>query len=130
MTITDTVIAFHQPHQADKPYALTCGRIFDESVECHHTSFRRAPNGEYLSGQPLGLILYTEPGVRINHSGDSAMAAQRPGVEYAIICQYLSPDGHDDVRKFFSILENRHSDEAPLVKPLALRLGEVFEISE
>jgi L-ascorbate metabolism protein UlaG (beta-lactamase superfamily) len=25
-------------------------------VECHHTSFRRAPDGQYLSGQPLGLF--------------------------------------------------------------------------
>jgi L-ascorbate metabolism protein UlaG (beta-lactamase superfamily) len=145
------------------------------AVECHHTSFRRAPNGEYLSGQPLGFILYAGPGVRIYHSGDSAifsdlkligelykptigllcaceleeeflksfglqdhignemngdegaLAAQWLGVEYAIICHYLNPEGHEDVRKFFSILENRHSDEGPLVKPLALRPGEVFE---
>jgi hypothetical protein len=33
------------------------------------------------------------------------------------------------VRKFFRILENRHSDEGPLVKPLALRPGETFEIT-
>lgn len=146
------------------------------AVECHHTSFRRAPDGEYLSGQPLGFILYAEPGVRIFHSGDSAifsdlkligelykptvgllcaceleeaflrsfglqdhignemngdegaLAALWLGVEYAIICHYLSPEGHEDVRKFFSILENRHSDEAPLVKPLTLRPGEVFEL--
>jgi len=43
------------------------------AVECHHTSFRKAPNGEYLSGQPLGFILYADPGVRIYHSGDTAI---------------------------------------------------------
>jgi L-ascorbate metabolism protein UlaG (beta-lactamase superfamily) len=147
-------------------------------VECHHTSFRRAPNGEFLSGQPPGFILYTESGVRIYHSGDSAIFSDlkliselyRPtiglpctceleeeylksfglhdhignemnadegalavlwlGVEYAIICHYLSPEGHEDVGKFSSILENRHSDEYPLVKPLALRPGEIFEVAE
>lgn len=42
-------------------------------VECHHTSFRMSPQGNYLAGQPLGFILYIEPGVRIYHSGDSAI---------------------------------------------------------
>jgi L-ascorbate metabolism protein UlaG (beta-lactamase superfamily) len=145
------------------------------AVECHHTSFRRAPDGQYLSGQPLGFILYPDPGVRIYHSGDSAifgdlkligelykptigllcaceledeylktfglhdhignemsgdegaLATLWLGVEYAIICHYLSPEGHEDIRKFMSILENRHSDAGPLVKPMAMRPGEVFE---
>ena len=145
------------------------------AVECHHTSFRLAPNGQYLSGQPLGFILYADPGVRIYHSGDSAIFSDlkligelyRPniglitacelekeflqkfglqdhignemngdegalaslwlGLEYAIICHYLNPDGREDVQKFFHILESRHSDNIPLVQPLALRPGEVFE---
>ena len=145
------------------------------AVESHHTSFRQAPNGEYLSGQPLGFILYPDPGVRIYHSGDSAifsdlkligelykpniglitacelesdylqslglqdhignemsgnegaLAASWLGVEYAIICHYLNPDGREDVRKFINILENHHSDIAPMVKPLALHPGEVWE---
>lgn len=42
-------------------------------VECHHTSFRKSPEGNYLAGQPLGFIFETEPGVRIYHSGDSAI---------------------------------------------------------
>lgn len=145
------------------------------AVECRHTSFRRAPDGQYLSGPPLGFILYADPGVRIYHSGDSAifgdlkligelykpnigllcaceleseyleslglqdhygnemngdegaLAAMWLGLEYAIICHYLKPEGREDVSKFFNILQNRHSDPAPLVKPLALRAGEVFE---
>ena len=43
------------------------------AVECRHTSFRISPEGQYLSGQPLGFILEAEPGVRIYHSGDSAI---------------------------------------------------------
>ena len=33
---------------------------------------------------------------------------------YAIICHYLSPEGHEDVRKFSAILENRHSEASPI----------------
>ncbi len=146
------------------------------AVECHHTSFRQAPNGQYLSGQPLSFIIYADPGVRIYHSGDSAifsdlkligelyrptiglicsceletkflenfglkdhignemngdegaLAAMWLGVEHAIICHYLQPEGHDDVEKFFRILENRHSDGAPLVKPRAMHAGEIFVV--
>jgi L-ascorbate metabolism protein UlaG (beta-lactamase superfamily) len=145
------------------------------AVECHHTSFRQAPNGEYLSGQPLGFIVYPDPGVRIYHSGDSALfsdlkligelykpniglitaceleseylqslglkdhignemngdegalAAMWLGLEYAIICHYLNPEVQEDVQKFINILNNRHSDSEPLVKPLALHPGEVWE---
>lgn len=43
------------------------------AVECHHTSFRKSPKGNYLCGQPLGFILYAEPHVRIFHSGDTAI---------------------------------------------------------
>lgn len=146
------------------------------AVECRHTSFSRAPDGQYLSGQPLGFILYADPGVRIYHSGDSAIFSDlkligelyRPnigllcacelekdyldslgiydhfgnemngdegalaaiwlGLEIAIICHYLDPDGREDVTKFISILENRHSEDgAPLMKPMAMRPGEVFK---
>jgi L-ascorbate metabolism protein UlaG (beta-lactamase superfamily) len=47
--------------------------IVVRGVECHHTSFRRSPNGNYLAGQPLGFIITSEPGVKIYHSGDSAI---------------------------------------------------------
>ncbi len=145
------------------------------AVESHHTSFRQAPDGQYLSGPPLGFILYADPDVRIYHSGDSAIFSDmkligelyRPnigllcacdleqeflqslglvdhygnemngdegalaaiwlGLEHAIICHYLRPEGREDVRKFFNILNSRHSDERPLIKPLAMNPGETFE---
>jgi L-ascorbate metabolism protein UlaG (beta-lactamase superfamily) len=145
------------------------------AVESHHTSFRQAPDGQYLSGLPLGFILYPDPGVRIYHSGDTAifsdlkligelyrpniglicacelehpyleslgaydhfgnemngdegaLAAMWLGLEYAIICHYLQPEGRPDVEKFMRILENRHSEQGgPLVKPMAMQPGEVF----
>lgn len=49
-----------------------CG-IRVRAVECHHTSFRQSPKGDYLTGNPLSFILYADPGVRIYHSGDSAI---------------------------------------------------------
>jgi len=42
-------------------------------VECHHTSFRKSPQGHYLAGQPLGFIVYINDHTRIYHSGDSAI---------------------------------------------------------
>ena len=145
------------------------------AVESHHTSFRQAPDGQYLSGPPLGFILYPDPGVRIYHSGDTAifgdlrligelyrpniglicacelegdyleslgsfdhcgnemngdegaLAAHWLGVEYAIICHYLHPEGREDVERFMRILDNHHSDVGgPLIKPMAMQPGEVF----
>jgi L-ascorbate metabolism protein UlaG (beta-lactamase superfamily) len=146
------------------------------AVECHHTSFRQAPDGRYLSGQPLSFIIYADPEVRIYHSGDSAifsdlkligelyrptiglicaceleaeilekyglrdhignemngdegaLAALWLGVDHAIICHYLKPEGHEDVDKFLRILENRHSDGGPLIKPHAMHAGEIFRV--
>jgi L-ascorbate metabolism protein UlaG (beta-lactamase superfamily) len=49
------------------------GGIRVRGIECHHTSFRKALDGQYLCGQPLGFILYADPGVRIYHSGDTAI---------------------------------------------------------
>jgi L-ascorbate metabolism protein UlaG (beta-lactamase superfamily) len=43
------------------------------AVECHHSSFRQSPKGDFLSGNPLSFILYADPGVRIYHSGDTAI---------------------------------------------------------
>jgi len=146
------------------------------AVECHHTSFRRSPVGDYLSGQPLGFILYVDPEIRIYHSGDSAifsdlkligelykpnvglltaceiesdfllslglqdhignemsgeegaLAAEWLGVEYAIICHYLNPDGHEDVQQFLKILNNRYLDNGRMIKSIALRPGEILKI--
>jgi L-ascorbate metabolism protein UlaG (beta-lactamase superfamily) len=55
-------------------------------------------------------------------SGDEgALAAAWLGVEYAICCHYLDPDGRPDVEKFVSVLS---SMEGP--KPVVLRPGQVF----
>jgi len=43
------------------------------ALECRHTSYRQSPKGDFLSGQPLSFILYADPGVRIYHSGDTAI---------------------------------------------------------
>ncbi len=151
-----------------------CG-IRVRAVECHHTSFRQAPDGRFLNGQPLGFILYADPGVRIYHSGDTAIFSDlkligdlyRPniglmcacelekdyleklglkdhfgnemsgdegaraavwlGLEVAIICHYLKAGEQDDIRKFFSLLENRTGGDDLLPRPLALQPGETFE---
>jgi hypothetical protein len=55
-------------------------------------------------------------------SGDEgALAASWLGLEYAICCHFLDPDGREDVQKFVSVLS---SMEGP--KPVVLRPGESF----
>jgi len=146
------------------------------AVQSNHTSFGQTPDGQYVSGPPLGFIVYPDPGVRIYHSGDTAifgdlrligelyrpnigllcaceleeeylkslglkdhfgnemngdegaLAAMWLGLDFAIICHYLNPDGREDVKKFMNILENRHSEElGPLMTPMCMYPGEVFE---
>ena len=58
---------------------------------------------------------------------EGALASLWLGLEYAIICHYLIPDGREDVQNKFHILETRHSDNISLVLPLALRPDEIFE---
>ena len=43
------------------------------SVESRHWSSMAEADGAYYSGPPMGFIVYTDPGVRIYHSGDSAL---------------------------------------------------------
>ena len=55
-------------------------------------------------------------------SGDEgALAAMWLGLEYALCCHYLDPDGRPDVEKFVSMLS---SEDGP--RPVVLRPGEVF----
>jgi len=139
------------------------------SVPSMHASVGVAPDGQWLSGPPMGFILYAADDCRIYHSGDSAifgdlkligqlyqpniglmcaceleeeylqsfglkdhygnemsgdegaLAAMWLGLEYAICCHYLDPDGRPDVEKFASMLT---SEDGP--KPVVLRSGEVF----
>lgn len=41
-----------------------------------HTSARVTSKGEFISGPPLGFILYPDPGVRIYHSADTAISSE------------------------------------------------------
>ena len=139
------------------------------SVPSMHSSVGLAPDGKWLSGPPMGFILYAAEDCRIYHSGDSAifgdlkligqlyqpnvglmcaceleeeylqslglkdhygnemsgdegaLAAMWLGLEYAICCHYLNPDGRSDVEKFIVML---NSMEGP--KPVALRPGQTF----
>ena len=144
------------------------------SIMSRHASMRLDPDGYFLCGFPMGFIVYADAGVRIYHSGDTAiysdlklvgelyrpnigliscsevekdylekhgildhyasemngdegaLAALWLGVEYALCSHYLYPKGHQDIDKFVSILNNRTSDEGPVVKPVVLEAGDVF----
>jgi len=139
------------------------------SVPSMHASVGLAADGKWLSGPPMGFILYAEENCRIYHSGDTAifsdlkligqlyqptvglmcaceleetyltamglqdhygnemsgdegaLAASWLGLEYAICCHYLDPEGRPDVEKFVSVLS---SMEGP--RPVVLRAGETF----
>jgi L-ascorbate metabolism protein UlaG (beta-lactamase superfamily) len=59
-------------------------------------------------------------------SGDEgALAAQWLGVEYALCCHYLNPDGREDVERFVSLLKAR-ANEPGAPQPVILRPGETF----
>ncbi|MBN1285025.1 MAG: MBL fold metallo-hydrolase [Anaerolineae bacterium] len=59
-------------------------------------------------------------------SGDEgALAAAWLGVDYALCCHYLNPEGREDVARFVSALKARASEPgAP--QPVILKPGEVF----
>lgn len=44
-----------------------------QPVECHHWSQAQLPNGQWISGVPMGFIVQTEPEVSIYHYGDTAI---------------------------------------------------------
>ncbi|UCB44932.1 MAG: MBL fold metallo-hydrolase [Spirochaetota bacterium] len=43
------------------------------SVTSMHWSFLEYPDGTFISGPPMGFIFYPDPGVRVWHSGDTAI---------------------------------------------------------
>jgi len=86
-----------------------------------HTSARVTPDGEFISGPPLGFILYPDPGVRIYHSGDSAISAEikvigevyRPNI--ALLGLTLPPEKFLNDRGYFGLHMNEMTaDEAAL----------------
>jgi L-ascorbate metabolism protein UlaG (beta-lactamase superfamily) len=144
------------------------------SVTSMHWSFIEYPDGSFISGPPMGFIFYPDPGVRVYHSGDTAifsdlklfgqlyqpnialMVVSMPdsgqlqkhgvkesfcgemspheaalaclwlGVEYALTNHYSTAKDNPDVEKFVTLVENLHSDEGPVVKPVVLEPGEVW----
>ncbi|MCI0627289.1 MAG: metal-dependent hydrolase [Acidobacteria bacterium] len=44
-----------------------------QPVECHHWSQIRMPDGTFASGVPMAFVIYTDPGVRFYHYGDTAL---------------------------------------------------------
>lgn len=139
-----------------------------------HTSARVMDNGQFISGPPMGFIVYTDPGVSIYHSGDSAifsdlkligelyhptigliscslppreflekhghihlrlnemtaeeaaLAALWTRVEYVLPNHYFAAKGNPDVEQFMALVNNLHSDEGPVVRPIVLEPGEAF----
>jgi L-ascorbate metabolism protein UlaG (beta-lactamase superfamily) len=59
--------------RADKITAIIWGLVAEvagirvRSVESKHVSSITEPDGTYYSGQPMGFIIYPDPGVRIYH---------------------------------------------------------------
>ena len=49
------------------------GGIVVTPIESHHASFVTLADGTLITGPPLGFIFDTEPGVRIYHTGDTAI---------------------------------------------------------
>lgn len=44
-----------------------------QPVECHHWSQTQLPDGQFISGVPMGFIVQSEPDVCIYHYGDTAI---------------------------------------------------------
>jgi L-ascorbate metabolism protein UlaG (beta-lactamase superfamily) len=53
--------------------AIEVAGIKVQPVECHHWSQLKLPDGSFVSGQPLGFVVYADPDVRFYHYGDTAI---------------------------------------------------------
>jgi L-ascorbate metabolism protein UlaG (beta-lactamase superfamily) len=53
--------------------AVEVAGIKVQPLECHHWSQIRMPDGTFASGVPIAFIVYTDPGVRFYHYGDTAI---------------------------------------------------------
>jgi L-ascorbate metabolism protein UlaG (beta-lactamase superfamily) len=53
--------------------AVEVAGIKVQPLECHHWSQIRMPDGTFASGVPMAFIVYTSPGVRFYHYGDTAI---------------------------------------------------------
>jgi len=143
------------------------------SIPSMHASIRLAPDGQFLSGAPMGFMIYVDDETRIYHSGDTAIFSDlklvgelyRPtvglicacemeseyleslglhdhygnemsgdegalaaiwlGLDVAVCCHFLNPEGRADVAAFVKVLKSRAAEgRAP--RPVVLRPGEVL----
>jgi L-ascorbate metabolism protein UlaG (beta-lactamase superfamily) len=53
--------------------AVEVAGIKVQPLECHHWSQIQMPDGTFASGVPMAFIVYTDPGVRFYHYGDTAI---------------------------------------------------------
>ena len=53
--------------------AVEVAGIKVQPVECRHWSQMQMPDGTLASGQPMGFVIYADPGVRFYHYGDTAL---------------------------------------------------------
>lgn len=53
--------------------AVEVAGIRVQPVECHHWSQVQLPDGNLISGVPMGFVVYADPGVRFYHYGDTAI---------------------------------------------------------
>jgi L-ascorbate metabolism protein UlaG (beta-lactamase superfamily) len=66
-------IPANQIHASIWGVAIEVAGIKIQPVECHHWPQLRLPDGTFASGQPLGFVVYVDPGVRFYHYGDTAL---------------------------------------------------------
>ncbi len=53
--------------------AVEVAGIRVQPLECHHWSQIQMPDGTFASGVPMAFVIYTDPGVRFYHYGDTAI---------------------------------------------------------
>jgi L-ascorbate metabolism protein UlaG (beta-lactamase superfamily) len=53
--------------------AVEVAGIKVQPVECHHWSSVSLPNGQHVTGVPIGFVIYADPAVRFYHYGDTAI---------------------------------------------------------
>jgi L-ascorbate metabolism protein UlaG (beta-lactamase superfamily) len=53
--------------------AVEVAGIKVQPLECHHWSQIKMPDGTFASGVPMAFIIYSDPGVRFYHYGDTAI---------------------------------------------------------
>lgn len=63
----------HQIHATVWGILIQVGHVVIRPVESHHWSQTKLKSGQYVSGVPMGFIVEPEPGVRIYHTGDTAI---------------------------------------------------------